>query len=153
MSSHTATISWELGSGTFAGSRYSRAHTWSFDGGAVVPGSSSPHNVPEHSDPAAVDPEEAFVASLSSCHMLWFLAIASKRGFTVTSYVDPANGEMARAADGKIAMTFVTLRPRVRFEGTPPSDVEHNAMHHEAHERCFIANSVKSEVLCEPVIE
>ena len=151
---YTATIEWTRGDAAFAGHDYSRAHRWRFDGGAVVPGSSSPQVVPlPHSDPAAVDPEEAFVASLSSCHMLWFLAIAAKRGFVVDRYVDEASGTMARNAQRKLAMTEVTLRPRVRFHGTPPEAALHDAMHREAHEECFIANSVLTAVRVEPAFD
>ena len=152
MAQYSATIEWSRGDARFVDNRYSRAHTWSFDGGARVPGSSSPHVVPApYSDAAAVDPEEAFVASLSSCHMLWFLSIAATRGFRVDRYVDAAIGTMARNAAGKLAMTRVVLRPRVDFGGDArpaPGDVA--AMHHEAHEECFIASSVLTEVVCEP---
>src|SRR5688500_20071 len=111
---YTATIEWTRGDARFTDLSYSRAHRWRFDGGAVVPGSSSPHVVPvPHSDPAAVDPEEAFVASLSSCHMLWFLAIAAKKGYVVDAYHDEAAGVMARNAERRLAMTEVMLRPRV----------------------------------------
>src|SRR4029453_4559396 len=153
MSTYIATIRWERGDQPFTDTRYSRAHTWLFDGGVEVPGSSSPHSVPPpYSRADAVDPEEAFVASLSSCHMLWFLSIAAKRGFCVNSYVDNAEGVMTRNAPGKLAMTQVPLHPRVDFVGNPSpaiSDVE--AMHHKAHDECFIANSVKTEVRCEPI--
>jgi organic hydroperoxide reductase OsmC/OhrA len=155
MSRHAAVIRWERGDARFVDGRYSRAHTWTFDGGAVVPGSSSPHVVPApYSNPGAVDPEEAFVASLSSCHMLWFLSIAQGRGFRVDRYVDEAVGTMARNAEGKLAITRVTLHPQIAFSGErTPSRAELDAMHHEAHEQCFIANSVRTEVLCEPVVE
>jgi organic hydroperoxide reductase OsmC/OhrA len=103
-----------------------------------------------YSDATAVDPEEAFVASVSSCHMLWFLSLAAKAGFTVDGYLDDAVGVMARNAEGRMAITVVTLRPAVRFAGNPPSLVQLQQLHHEAHERCYIANSVKSEVRCEP---
>jgi organic hydroperoxide reductase OsmC/OhrA len=152
MAHYTATIDWSRNGQDFAGDRYSRRHLWEFDGGLTVPGSSSPHVVPvPKSDPAAVDPEEAFVASLSSCHMLWFLSIAAKRGFVVNSYRDEAEGEMAKNAEGRLAMTVVTLRPNVVFEGKAPDSAEIDALHHEAHERCFIANSVKTDVRCVPV--
>jgi organic hydroperoxide reductase OsmC/OhrA len=149
---HTATIEWQRGDARFVDNRYSRAHTWSFDGGARVPGWASPHAVrPPRSDPAAVDPEEAFVASLSSCHMLWFLSIAAGKAFCVDRYSDAATGTMARNAAGRMAMTRVVLRPRIAFSGdTRPSAEEIAAMHHEAHEACFIANSVITEVVCEP---
>ncbi len=152
MSTYTAVITWERGDAVFVDRRYSRRHLMHFDGGMVVPGSSSPHVVPvPGSDPAAVDPEEAFVASLSSCHMLWFLDIAARRGFRVDSYADDALGVMERNAQGKLAMTLVTLRPRVVFSGERlPARADIDAMHHEAHAECFIANSVKTEVRCEP---
>lgn len=151
MSEYTATVLWQRNGATFTDNRYNRAHQWKFDGGAVVPGSSSPHSVRVPlSDPAAVDPEEAFVASLSSCHMLWFLSIAAKRGFVVDSYEDAAVGVMAKNEHGKLAMTVVTLRPQAVFVGRQPTAQELDALHHTAHEECFIASSVKSEVRCEP---
>ena len=114
--------------------------------------SSSPHSVPlPFSDARAVDPEEAFVAALSSCHMLWFLHLAAKRGFVVERYEDRADGVMAKNAEGKVAMTLVTLRPRAEFAGElRPGRRDVEILHHRAHEECFIANSVKSEVRCEP---
>lgn len=153
MSTYTAAIRWERGDQPFTDTRYSRAHRWLFDGGVEVPGSSSPHSVPlPYSQANAVDPEEAFVASLSSCHMLWFLSIAAKRGFCVDSYVDHAEGMMARNAAGKFAMTLVTLRPLVEFAGSPlPARSDIESMHHKAHAECFIANSVKTDISCEPV--
>ena len=148
MAQHQAESVWTRGEAVFTDNRYSRGHRWLFDGGVEVPASSSPHvvRVPLSVE-AAVDPEEAFVASLSSCHLLWFLSIAAKRGFVVDSYRDVAVGVMAKNAEGKLAMTRVTLRPEVRFVGTTPSAAEVKAMHHEAHEECFIANSVKTEIL------
>jgi organic hydroperoxide reductase OsmC/OhrA len=152
VSEHRATVSWERGGAAFVDNRYSRVHVWQFDEGVEVPASASPHVVPVPlSATAAVDPEEAFVASLSSCHMLWFLSIAARRGFVVDSYSDEAVGVMAKNGEGKSAMTEVTLHPAVRFSGErgpSPSDIDE--MHHEAHERCFIANSVKTEVQCRP---
>lgn len=152
MSQYTATVTWQRNEATFTDNRYSRAHRWSFDGGVDVAASSSPQVVPVPlSVSKAVDPEEAFVASLASCHMLWFLSIAAKRGFVVDEYVDEAVGVMARNGDGRLAMTEVTLRPAIRFDGERrPSAIEHDAMHHEAHEQCFIANSVKTTIRCEP---
>lgn len=152
MSIHTANVRWERGEQPFVDNRYSRLHRWSFDGGAEVPGSSSPHTVRAPlSDPAAVDPEEAFVASLASCHMLWFLSLAAKRGFRVDRYVDEAEGVMARNERGKLAITVVTLRPEVKFSGEKvPTREDLEGLHHEAHEECFIANSVRSEVRLEP---
>ena len=153
MSEHTATVHWQRDAQTFTDKRYSRRHEWRFDGGAVVAGSSSPHSVRlPYSDPAAVDPEEAFVASLSSCHMLWFLDIASRAGWVVDDYRDDAVGLLAPNAEGQLAMTVVTLRPAVRFGGdTQPDAAELQGLHHQAHTDCFIANSVKTDVRCEPV--
>lgn len=152
MSEYTATIAWQRLGAVFTDQKYSRAHQWRFDGGAVVPGSSSPHvvRVP-FSDPAAVDPEEAFVASLSSCHMLFFLSLAAKQGFVVDRYDDPAVGVMARNEAGRMAMTLVTLRPKAVFSGRQPSAEQLAELHHHAHEECFIAASVKTDVRCEPV--
>ena len=150
MSTYRATIDWRL-EGDFLARRYSRAHTLSFDGGVVVPGSASPHVVRlPFSREDAVDPEETFTASLSSCHMLWFLDLASRAGFVVTAYRDEAEGTLAKDGDGRMAMTRVVLRPRVEFgpEKTPTA-AEVEALHHRAHEECFIANSVKTEVVVE----
>ncbi|MBX3604465.1 MAG: OsmC family protein [Piscinibacter sp.] len=153
MADYHATIHWTRGDQPFADRRYSRRHELRFDGGAVVPGSSSPHSVKlPYSDPAAVDPEEAFVASLSSCHMLWFLDLACRAGWVVDDYRDEAVGTMGRNADGRLAMTQVTLRPAVRFAGRVPDADEHARLHHAAHEECYIASSVKSELRCEPSI-
>lgn len=153
MSQYSAQVIWQRGGQNFLDKRYSRQHLLKFDGGMEVPGSSSPHVVPvPMSDAAAVDPEEAFVASLSSCHMLWFLSIAANAGFCVDSYVDKATGVMGQNSEGKVAMTHVVLQPAVRFSGHPSPSHERIAhMHHEAHEACFIANSVKTEVSCQPV--
>jgi organic hydroperoxide reductase OsmC/OhrA len=153
MSLHTAQIHWQRDGQDFPANRYSRRHMIRFDGGAELAGSSSPHVVPvPWSDPAAVDPEEAFVASLSSCHMLWFLSIAAEDGYCVDSYLDDAEGVMGRNTEGKKAITIVTLRPRVAFSGDKmQSRQQVDQMHHKAHEECFIANSVRSDVRCEPV--
>ncbi|WP_397412132.1 OsmC family protein [Polaromonas sp.] len=153
MTHYTAEVLWLRNEGDFAGNRYSRRHLLRFDGGLEVPGSSSPHVVPPPmSDAAALDPEEAFVSSLSSCHMLWFLSIAAKRKFCVDRYFDAAEGVMEKNSEGKVAMTRVTLRPDVTFSGDrPPTREELDSLHHEAHDACFIANSVKTEVHCEPV--
>ena len=152
---HTALIRWQVGAADFLGKRYSRAHTWTFDGGVVVPASSSPHVVPlPMSDASAVDPEEAFVASLASCHMLWFLDIASRAGYAVESYEDAADGRMGRNGAGKLVVDLVTLRPRSRFAGARvPDAATLAALHHEAHEECFLANSVRCEIRCEPTME
>src|SRR6185436_15773004 len=153
MAEYTSVVLWSRDGAAFTDNRYSRGHRWLFDGGIEVPASSSPHAVPlPLSVAAAVDPEEAFVASLSSCHMLWFLSIAAKRGFVVDTYRDEAAGIMGKDASGKLAMSRVTLRPEVHFSGDPrPAADEVVAMHHEAHEQCFIASSVKTNVRCEPV--
>ncbi len=153
MSSYTAEILWTRNGEDFLGKRYSRKHLLRFDGGLEVPGSSSPSVVPlPMSDAHALDPEEAFVASLSSCHMLWFLSIAADRKFCVDRYLDKAGGVMARNAEGKLAITVVTLRPEVTFSGDAvPTAAELDQLHREAHASCFIANSVKTEVRCEPV--
>jgi organic hydroperoxide reductase OsmC/OhrA len=154
MSQHSADILWQRDGQDFIGNRYSRRHTIRFDGGAEWTGSSSPHVVPlPMSDPGAVDPEELFVASLSTCHMLWFLSIAASRGFCVERYADSAAGRMGSNVAGKIAMTVVTLRPTVQFSGERmPTHDQIEAMHHSAHEQCFIANSVRTDVRCEPVL-
>lgn len=151
MSTYTAGIRWSRGEQKFTDNRYRRAHTWHFDGGAVVPASSSPAVVPlPMSDASAVDPEEAFVASLASCHMLWFLSLAAKRGYMVDTYADDASGVMAKNEAGKLAMTTVTLRPLVTFSGAKlPDRVALDALHHSAHEECFIATSIRSEVVIE----
>jgi len=152
MSTYTAEIRWSRGQQNFSDNRYSRAHTWKFDGGTVVPAAASPHVVPlPMTDATAVDPEEAFVASLSSCHMLWFLSIAAKRGYVVDAYADDAVGIMEKNAAGKLAMTKVTLHPRAIFSGTKlPDPAALDALHHAAHEECFIAASIHSEVVIEP---
>jgi organic hydroperoxide reductase OsmC/OhrA len=153
MSEYRAVVEWRRDGAAFTDNRYSRGHRWRFDGGVEVPASSSPHVVPlPMSVAAAVDPEEAFVASLSSCHMLWFLSIAAQRKFVVESYRDEAVGVMARNESGTLAMTVVTLHPEARFAGDRrPARGEIDAMHHEAHEQCFIASSVRTDVRCEPV--
>ena len=150
MHRHTAEVEWRRGGAAFTDGRYSRRHEWRFDGGAVVAASASPLVVPVPlSDPAAVDPEEAFVASLASCHMLWFLSLAARRGWVVERYVDRAEGVLERDAGGKLAMTVVTLRPAVTFGGAGgPAAEELAALHEAAHAECFIANSVKTEVRC-----
>jgi organic hydroperoxide reductase OsmC/OhrA len=153
MSHYTAETLWERKDANFLDNRYSRRHLLRFDGGLEVPGSSSPSVVPlPMSDASALDPEEAFVSSLSSCHMLWFLTMAVKRKFRVDRYFDAATGVMEKNAEGKVAMTVVTLHPEVTFSGEhQPSREELDKLHHDAHEACFIANSVKTEVRCEPV--
>ena len=153
MGVYKAKVNWRRGAQKFTDMKFSRAHEWSFDGGITVRGSSSPHVVPQpYSDETAIDPEEAFVASLSSCHMLTFLYFAAKKGFVVDDYVDDAQGTLAKNAQGKLAMTEVVLRPRISFSGDKqPTARELDALHHKAHEECFIANSVTTNVRVEPV--
>ena len=151
MSEHTATVRWQRNADAdFVRNRYSRAHEWHFDGGAVVPASASPSvvRVPL-SDPAGVDPEEAFVAAVSSCHMLWFLFFAAKGGFVVDSYRDAAVGHMEKTADGSQWMSKVILKPEVQFSGASPDAAAMAEMHEKAHHACFIANSVKTVVTVE----
>jgi len=150
VANYVATVSW-VSDGEFSSGRYSRAHEWSFDGGTMVRGSSSPSVVPEPmSDPVAVDPEEALIASASSCHMLWFLSLAQKAGLDVRSYRDEAVGVMGKDEWGRIAITRITLRPNIVFAGPEPSEEDLARLHHEAHDRCFIANSLRSEIVVEP---
>ena len=145
---YKATIRWERGAQVFTDNKYSRGHVWRFDGGIEVPGSSSPLVVPKFSLAEAVDPEEAFVASLSSCHMLFFLNFAARAGFRVDSYEDTAVGEMAKNEAGKLYVAKVTLAPRIVFSGDKrPSEADIAALHHKSHEECFIANSVKTEIV------
>jgi organic hydroperoxide reductase OsmC/OhrA len=151
MSAYSATIRWTRDPTTdFAKGQYSRAHEWVFDGGAVVAASPSPHIVPAPwSDEHGVDPEEAFVASLSSCHMLFFVDFARRDGWIVDAYVDEAEGLLEKRADGKMAMTRVTLRPRVTWGEQAPDTAAVADLHHRAHEACFIANSVNTKVTIE----
>ena len=150
MHRYTATIAWSRGDAAFTDLRYSRAHRWRFDGGADVPASASPQvvRVP-FSDPAGVDPEEALVAAASSCHMLVFHSLAARRGLAVDAYVDEAEGIMERNADGREAITRIVLRPRITWRGDVPDPATLDALHHEAHEGCYIANSVRSEIVVE----
>ncbi len=154
MSTHRAELRWERADGEpFVDGRYSRRHYIRFDGGAILHGSASPHVVREpFSDPTAVDPEEAFVAALAACHMLWFLSFAASDGWVVDDYIDEAEGRLGRDADGLLAMTAVTLRPRVGFAGPEPSIEQVQALHVRAHGECFLARSVKCPVRCEPRI-
>lgn len=152
MATYTAQLVWDRGDQDFLSNKYSRRHQIRFDGGAEMPASSSPSIVPVPlSDPAGVDPEEAFVASLSSCHMLWFLYFAAKGGFVVDRYEDNPVGVMERNAERKFVITVVTLRPKITFSGDKrPTPEELDQMHHKAHEDCNIANSVKTEIRVEP---
>lgn len=150
MSTHRAKVDWRS-DGAFVSGHYSRRHEWRFDGGAVVAASSSPDVVPvPMSDPFGVDPEEALIASASSCHMLWFLSLAQAEGIDVAAYRDDAEGMMGRLAPGKIGLTRIILRPQIDFAGSPPDAATLDRLHHQAHERCFIANSLKSEIVVEP---
>jgi organic hydroperoxide reductase OsmC/OhrA len=149
VSHHSAAISWRSDGG-FADNNYSRRHLWRFDGGAEVIASASPDVVPvPRSDPAGVDPEEALVASAASCHMLWFLDLARQAGLVVESYADEAVAEMGRVGPGKIGITRITLRPRIAFAGAAPDQAAIDRLHHEAHERCFIANTLNCPIVVE----
>lgn len=153
MHEYKAAVSWKRGSGeAFTDNKYSRAHSWSFDGGVTVPASSSPLSVRlPFSKPDAVDPEEALVAALSSCHMLTFLYLAAKAGFVVDSYADDAVGVMTKNARGKLYVSSVALRPRIAFSGAKrPREEDLAELHHKAHEECYIANSVLAELTIEP---
>jgi len=148
MSEHKVTLSWKRGDLPFDYQKYSRDHTWKFDGGHEMQASAAPAYL---GNPKHVNPEEAFVASLSSCHMLTFLAIACKQKFMLDEYVDEAVGHMEKNAEGKMAITRVTLQPKIKFSGEKqPSKEELDKMHHAAHENCFIASSVKTEIKVEP---
>jgi organic hydroperoxide reductase OsmC/OhrA len=149
VSRHTAAIFWRSDGG-FADNSYSRRHVWRFDGGAEVVGSSSPDVVPvPRSDPFGVDPEEALAASAAACHMLWFLSLAQEAGLVVDSYEDEAVAEMGRAGPGKYAIVKITLRPRIAFSGPAPDKAALDRLHHDAHERCFIANTLNCPIVVE----
>ena len=151
MQQFEAQLAWQRGTQPFLDKRYSRAHSWTFDGGLQVPASSSPLSVAvPMSDPAAVDPEEALVAAVSSCHMLFFLSLAARDGHVVDHYRDHAVGTMSKNADGKMAMTRIVLRPAIAFaDGTHPDAARLGALHHAAHAQCYIANSITADVLVE----
>ena len=146
---YRATVTWTREGATFTDQRYSRAHSWRFDGGITVPASSSPLSVRlPYSVAEAVDPEEAFVAALSSCHMLTFLYVAAKQGFVVDRYADDAVGEMTRNEKGRFWVSKVRLAPAITFAGEKrPTPEQLDELHHLAHEECYIANSVKSDVV------
>lgn len=147
-----ATVAWQRDGQDFADQRYSRGHAWQFDGGLTVPASSSPLSVPLPMSVAAnIDPEEALVAATSSCHMLFFLSLAAQRGYVIDDYRDAAVGELGKNAAGRLAMTRIVLRPRIAFAGTPPSPEALATLHHDAHERCYIANSLTADVVVEGV--
>ena len=151
MSEHKATIHWTQPGPNFLKGKYSREHTWSFDGGATLPASPSPSVVPAPwSNAACVDPEEAFVASVASCHMLTFLHLASRRGFQIDSYLDEATGLMTKNEKGIPWISTVILRPAIVYTGEKnPTAADSEKLHHDAHEQCFIANSIRSEVRVE----
>ena len=155
MSTYTAKITWKSDSPeSFTKNQYTRGHTWLFDGGIVVPASSSPHAVRvPFSVEEAVDPEEALVAAASSCHLLSFLWVASKKGFIVESYEDDAVGEMTKNDAGKEWVSKITLNPTIVWIGTAPSEEDLAEMHHAAHEGCYIANSIRSEVVVNGISE
>jgi organic hydroperoxide reductase OsmC/OhrA len=154
MNQHSVEIIWERGEQNFLDNRYSRKHIIRFDGGLEIPASSSPDVVPiPYSDASAADPEEMLVAALTNCHMLWFLSIAAKHGFRVDTYVDKAAGVMGKNANGKLFLAKATLNPSVKFSGEKiPTAEEYEFLHHKAHEECFIANSVLTEIICKPVL-
>jgi organic hydroperoxide reductase OsmC/OhrA len=147
MSEHVVDVSWSRGEHEFTYESYSRDHEWRFDGGVTVPGSANPAYL--GTDSGTVDPEEAFVAALSSCHMLTFLAIAAKKRLVVDSYVDHAVGVMAKNEAGRMAVTRVTLHPEIVFAGEAPDEAALDRLHHLSHQECFIANSVTTEVVVE----
>jgi organic hydroperoxide reductase OsmC/OhrA len=152
MATYRATIEWTLKDGEdFANGRYSRAHTVAFTE-HVVPATASHHIVGKWAAPGAVDPEEMLVASISNCHMLTFLHRARLAGFVITAYRDAAEGVMEKNVEGKMAVTRVTLRPEITYAGKRPTDAERDHLHHEAHEECFIANSVKTEIVVEEAV-
>ena len=148
MSEHKATITWKRTSPEFLKGKYSREHSWTFDGGLTIPASPSPSVVPTpYSNPANIDPEEAYVASISSCHMLTFLYIASQQGFQVDSYEDEAIGVMTKNEKGVPWVSFVALHPKIVYRGEKlPTPTDAERLHHLAHGQCFIANSIKTEV-------
>ena len=153
MSEYKATIEWRRQSADFDHQTYNRSHTLAFAGGIRVQATAAPANIPPSAAGApGVDPEQAFVASLSSCHMLWFLHLASRAGFVVDRYVDEASGVLEKNAEGRNAMTRVTLRPVVAFAGRVPTAEEHAKLHEGAHDKCFIANSVKTDIAIQPGI-
>ena len=150
MSEHGASIRWAA-EGDFRAGRYNRRHEIAFDGGVTITASASPAIVrPPLSDPAGVDPEEMLVAAVASCHMLWFLDLAHRAGHDLAAYRDEAVGELGQTPAGKIAVTRITLRPALTFADAAPDAAEIDRLHHEAHERCFIANSLNSEIVVAP---
>lgn len=148
MSEHKATILWQNPSPDFTRGKYSREHTWKFDGGITIPASPSPTVVPAPwSNPANVDPEEAYVAAISSCHMLTYLWLASREGFQITRYEDESVGHMTKNERGVAWISQVVLNPQITYGEKRPSPADEARLHHESHEQCFIANSVKTEIV------
>lgn len=154
MHRYNATIQWQRINNEFTKQKYSRKHSWHFDGGLEIPAAASPQVVPSPlTDASVVDPEEAFVASLASCHMLWFLSIASREGFIVDGYEDSAEGKMEQNKEGKLAITEVILNPVVRFEPDHQPDRQiFDESHYQAHQQCFIAHSVKTDIVIDASI-
>jgi len=154
MSEHRATVRWDQAGGPFAKRQYSRAHTWSFDGGVTVPAAASPSAVPaQFTDPSAVDPEEAYVAAIASCHLLSFLPLAALAGLEVLRYEDDAVGKMTKNERGKLWVSEVELRPRITWaEGKGPSAALEAELHRRAHDDCYIASSVRTEIRVRPAI-
>jgi len=153
MGEHRATIDWRLETTEFQYENYNRSHSLSFEHGVRAPGTAAASNIPSTAVGApGIDPEQSFVAAVSACHMLWFLHLACNRKLKVTRYHDEAVGVLEKRSDGKEAITRVTLRPMVSFEGTAPTPQQHAQIHEKAHERCYVANSVNSEIIIEPSI-
>lgn len=150
-----AKILWTLSGGNFIENKYSRKHSWHFDNGLELSASASPQIVPEkYTDPSVIDPEEAFVASITSCHMLWFLSLAAQNDYIVDRYEDQAEGIMQRNKEGKLAITEVILRPAVSFaQNSSPDQPTFDKLHHSAHDRCFIAHSVRTEIIIDAYLK
>jgi len=147
MSEHKATIEWQRQGAGFESKTYNRSHSLAFAGGIRVPATAAPASIPPTAAGVpGVDPEAAFVGAISSCHMLWFLHLACRGGFVVDRYVDEASGVLEKNAEGRMAMTRVTLRPVVTYAGRRPTEAEHAKLHEGAHDKCYIANSVKTEI-------
>lgn len=155
MPNYKATIHWKRSGAKFLDHKYQRRHTWTFDSGLTMTAAASPHIVGEsYTDPSAIDPEEAFTASVASCHMLWFLSLAAGRGFVVNNYMDNSQGVLEKNSEGKLAMTKVIIRPVVTFETERmPSQNDFLGLHRQAHSKCFIANSIKSDIEILPMME
>jgi organic hydroperoxide reductase OsmC/OhrA len=150
MSKHIASVEWHRNSTSFEFGKYSRAHRIEFESSVGIAGNAARENLPQGAPHApGADPEQMFVASLSACHMLWFISLASKKKLVVDRYLDDAEGVLEKNSEGRMAMTRVTLRPAIEFAASPPQAMIAE-LHHVAHEKCFIANSVRTEVIIEP---